>query len=486
MLGPGERRTVATGLAVAIPPGHGGFVQPRSGLAARHGITVVNSPGLIDSGYRGELKVVLLNTDAAEPFHVRRRRPHRPAGRAGAARAGGDRGVRPAAVGAGRARLRVIDGEIRRVSAPRIRVGALLRHGDAVLLLRQEKLDRSYWLLPGGGVEEGESLHVALARELTEECGLEGVTLEGPIAIVESIAPPSLRPRKHVVHVIFYADVSRPQPRGRRVGRRHDPRPPADEPGRARPRSTCARRSTASSSAGVRATRSSTSASCGCDESRGTSPPVTSGTLPSDVRPRLSRRPARRRVAIGALATRAWRAAYAGAARARRAAQPRSGRAGVRVAGVSRRAARTRPRVGDLRRRGRAGVRPHRAVPRPGRRGWARARCTASTSSRTGSAPAWAGASSPTPSPTWPPATTPIVVWHFAANDVAARFYERAGFVLDGARRRSEFGVPELRRRRSLTSLRRSRPRRRARRARGCRRAARAPPRRGGGAAPRR
>ena len=71
VLPPGERRTVATGLAVAIPPGHGGFVQPRSGLAARHGITVVNSPGLIDSGYRGELKVVLLNTDAAEPFHVR-------------------------------------------------------------------------------------------------------------------------------------------------------------------------------------------------------------------------------------------------------------------------------------------------------------------------------------------------------------------------------------------------------------------------------
>lgn len=94
------------------------------------------------------------------------------------------------------------------MSPPRIRVGTLLRHGDAVLLLRQEKLGRSYWLLPGGGVEEGESLHVALARELSEECGLEGVTLEGPIAIVESIAPPSLRPRKHVVHVIFYADVS--------------------------------------------------------------------------------------------------------------------------------------------------------------------------------------------------------------------------------------------------------------------------------------
>jgi dUTP pyrophosphatase len=70
VLEPGQRRMVATGVAVAIPTGHAGFVQPRSGLAARHGIAVVNSPGLIDSGYRGELKVVLLNTDAAEPFHI--------------------------------------------------------------------------------------------------------------------------------------------------------------------------------------------------------------------------------------------------------------------------------------------------------------------------------------------------------------------------------------------------------------------------------
>ena len=62
-LGPGERAVVPTGLAVAIPVGYAGFVQPRSGLAARHGIAVVNSPGLIDSGYRGEIHVVLLNTD---------------------------------------------------------------------------------------------------------------------------------------------------------------------------------------------------------------------------------------------------------------------------------------------------------------------------------------------------------------------------------------------------------------------------------------
>jgi dUTP diphosphatase len=70
VLGPGERAVVPTGIAVEIPPGFAGFVQPRSGLAARHGIGVVNSPGLIDSGYRGEIRVVLINTDRAEPFVV--------------------------------------------------------------------------------------------------------------------------------------------------------------------------------------------------------------------------------------------------------------------------------------------------------------------------------------------------------------------------------------------------------------------------------
>jgi dUTP pyrophosphatase len=69
-LGPGERAVVPTGLAVAIPPGHAGLVLPRSGLAARHGIGKVNAPGLIDAGYRGELKVVLLNTDREATFVV--------------------------------------------------------------------------------------------------------------------------------------------------------------------------------------------------------------------------------------------------------------------------------------------------------------------------------------------------------------------------------------------------------------------------------
>ncbi|MEA2418915.1 MAG: dUTP pyrophosphatase [Thermoleophilaceae bacterium] len=69
-IGPGERASVGTGIAVAIPTGQAGLVVPRSGLAARHGISVVNAPGLIDSGYRGELRVLLLNTDLAEAFAV--------------------------------------------------------------------------------------------------------------------------------------------------------------------------------------------------------------------------------------------------------------------------------------------------------------------------------------------------------------------------------------------------------------------------------
>ena len=69
-LGPGERALVPTGLAVAIPDGYAGFVQPRSGLALRHGISIVNTPGLIDPGYRGELCVTLLNTDQRDSFTV--------------------------------------------------------------------------------------------------------------------------------------------------------------------------------------------------------------------------------------------------------------------------------------------------------------------------------------------------------------------------------------------------------------------------------
>ncbi|MBF4581716.1 dUTP diphosphatase [Curtobacterium sp. VKM Ac-2865] len=70
VLAPGARRLVGTGVSIALPDGHAAFVVPRSGLAAKHGITIVNSPGTVDSGYRGEIKVALLNTDQTEPYEV--------------------------------------------------------------------------------------------------------------------------------------------------------------------------------------------------------------------------------------------------------------------------------------------------------------------------------------------------------------------------------------------------------------------------------
>lgn len=71
-VGPGERGVVPTGIAVAIPAGYAGFVQPRSGLAREHGVTILNAPGLIDSGYRGEIKILLFNSDSLKPFVVSR------------------------------------------------------------------------------------------------------------------------------------------------------------------------------------------------------------------------------------------------------------------------------------------------------------------------------------------------------------------------------------------------------------------------------
>src|SRR5919201_1988534 len=72
VLGPAERATIPTGVAVAIPRGYAGFVLIRSGLAARHGIECVNSPGLIDAGYRGEITLIMLNTDKRDSFHINR------------------------------------------------------------------------------------------------------------------------------------------------------------------------------------------------------------------------------------------------------------------------------------------------------------------------------------------------------------------------------------------------------------------------------
>jgi 8-oxo-dGTP diphosphatase len=92
---------------------------------------------------------------------------------------------------------------------PRVRVAALIRWQDRVLLCRQEKPGKEYWLLPGGGVEGGETLHEALRRELGEELGMwDQLVFEGPIAVAESIAPAWTPGDRHVVHVVFGADLS--------------------------------------------------------------------------------------------------------------------------------------------------------------------------------------------------------------------------------------------------------------------------------------
>ena len=90
---------------------------------------------------------------------------------------------------------------------PRIRVSAVLRWRDGILLCRHEKHGREYWLLPGGGVHSGESLIQALEREMREEVGIAPPSFEGPVAIVDSISPERTLTSKHVVHIIFAGDL---------------------------------------------------------------------------------------------------------------------------------------------------------------------------------------------------------------------------------------------------------------------------------------
>ena len=93
---------------------------------------------------------------------------------------------------------------------PRIRVSAVLRWRDRILLCRHEKDGNAYWLLPGGGVNGGESLFEALRRELEEEVGIEErFPIEGPVALIDSISPPHSPRVKHVVHVVFASDLGK-------------------------------------------------------------------------------------------------------------------------------------------------------------------------------------------------------------------------------------------------------------------------------------
>ena len=216
------RGVVGTGIALGLPPGLAALTLPRSGLAARHGISIVNAPGLIDPGYRGEIRVILLNTARDEAFHVAvgdriaqllfmplakvalapvlelDQTERGPQGFGSSGRAG--EGMTEAAA---RDPAPDVPGS---TDKPTIRVAGLLVHDGRILMVEQGRGEERYWLLPGGGVKFGETLADALRREFDEELSLR-VGVNRLLAIVESISPdPDYA--KHVVHLVF--EVSAP------------------------------------------------------------------------------------------------------------------------------------------------------------------------------------------------------------------------------------------------------------------------------------
>ena len=209
-LEPGARAVVGTGIAVAIPPGHAGLVLPRSGLAAEHGLGKVNAPGLIDEGYRGEVKVILLNTDRSERFvvepgmriaqlvvvelpRVELARGRRAARRASAGPAASGRPApdapRAADQGLGTAPLERRDPPL---PAREARPRALAAPGRR----RPQRRDAR-----GGAPARARRGDRASSGEHDE------LPVEGPIAIVESISPERSLWSKHVVHVVFAGEL---------------------------------------------------------------------------------------------------------------------------------------------------------------------------------------------------------------------------------------------------------------------------------------
>ena len=239
--------------------GHAGLVVPRSGLAARHGIGIVNAPGLVDSGYRGELRVVARQ-------HGPQRERSRSSRACGSHSSSSSRSrlAEPVDVdelpetergAAGFGSSGCVTGE------PRIRVSAVLRWRDSVLLCRHEKGDKGYWLLPGGGVHCGREPGAGTApRAVTRRSGSRGEhPLRGPGRPRRLDRTRRSFARKHVVHIIFAGDLTgRSLEQVTSAGRRR-PRPPAVQRSTSSTRSCSTRRSSAFSSAGSPATRSSTS-----------------------------------------------------------------------------------------------------------------------------------------------------------------------------------------------------------------------------------